>query len=202
MGHSDQLYSQWYYQYRKDKLHHEGAKTAEENNIGVINERTSDLRRKDKRVAAERLITEPGPLIDRNWSFIAWYLSGNWPLLISARELINIQSYKGIVWITFAPSPPDSCNLCNFPNQPGRKENLFSRRVPLCSFRTQWIYFRAILKFINTMFEQSHRCVIVIHRGMLVFQDLNFGFSLQYLTWVRRTRLSEIKVCLASLLEI
>ena len=51
---------------RRDQLHHDGAKTAEENNIGVINERTSDLRRKDKRVAAERLITEPGPLIDRN----------------------------------------------------------------------------------------------------------------------------------------
>ena len=196
MGHSDQLYSQWYYQYRKDKLHHEGAKTAEENNIGVINERTSDLRRKDKRVAAERLITEPGPLIDRNWSFIAWYLSGNWPLLISARELINIQSYKGIVWITFAPSPPDSCNLCNFPNQPGRKENLFSRRVPLCSFRTQWIYFRDILKFINTMFEQSHRCV---HAGVS-------GFEFRFFTSIPQMGQEDPfkwkKIRLASLLEI
>ena len=50
----------------KKQSNHDGAKTAEENNISVINERTSDLRRKDKRVAAERLITEPGPLIDRN----------------------------------------------------------------------------------------------------------------------------------------
>ena len=144
VGHYDQAYSQWYYQYRRDQLNHDGAKPAEEINIGVINERTSDLRRKDKRVAAERLITEPGPLIDRNWSFIAWYLSGNWPLLISAREFINIQSpirelvlkkinvfFRALSELPLLPLPPILVTCTTFPTNSGRKTTFFFKTCSL-----------------------------------------------------------------------